>query len=146
MKTVFRVAVVGVFLSLTSSPCRALWEIAPVTPEEAEDWGVEVRSQAAGPDRVRVELEFGTEDRLKEYDGNLKEYSRVELRFGEGDVPPVSAPLREERTKEGNVVVHLVVDRSELDKVTLWIMIPGLGGGTVYEVGVSDFVEGEGEG
>jgi hypothetical protein len=96
--------------------------------------GMEVRSERAGPNHVRVELEFKAE-------GELKDYSRVELQMGGGDNPSVTAPLREDRSKPGRVVVSFTADRAQLDKLSLWVMVPGNEGGTAYVLRVKDFVE-----
>jgi hypothetical protein len=82
---------------------------------------------------VRVELEFKTE-------GALKDFSRVDLRIGAGDNPPVTAPLREERSRPGYVMVSFTADRAQLDTLSLWVMVPGPLGGTIYDLRVKDFV------
>lgn len=134
MKTIFHIAVLTFLLAVAPSPCFALWEIAPVSRERAKEMAMEVRSDSVGPNHVRVELEFKT-------DGELKNFSRVDLRIGEGDNPPVTAPLREDRSKPGRVVVNFTADRAQLDKLKLWVMVPGSLGGTIYDLRVKDFVE-----
>jgi hypothetical protein len=111
-----------------------LWEIAPVTKERAKEMGMEVRSIAAGPNDVRVELEF-------KIDGVLKDFSRVDLRMSDGDKTLVSAALKEDRSKPGRVVVSFAADRTRLDKLNLWVTVPGGRGGIVHDVRVKDFVE-----
>jgi hypothetical protein len=133
MKTTFNISAVAVFLVVAPSPCFALWEIAPVSKELAKKMGMEVRSERAGPNHVRVELEFKAE-------GELKDYSRVELQMGGGDNPSVTAPLREDRSKPGRVVVSFTADRAQLDKLSLWVMVPGNEGGTAYVLRVKEFV------
>ena len=141
MKTAFSIAILPVLL-VAPSPCFALWEIAPVSTELAKKMGMEVRSDRAGPNHVRVELEFKTEGALKGFaEGALKDHSRVELQFGAGDNPPVTAPLREDRSKPGRIVVGFSADRAQLDKLSLWVMVPGNEGGTAYVLRVKDFVE-----
>lgn len=130
MRTFFRIATVAVFFAGLPSPCFAEWEIALVTRERAKELGVQVRSTPAGPNHVRVELEFKVE-------GELQGFSRVDLRIG----TRVTAPLREDRSKPGRATVSFSADRAQLDQITLWVMIPGTLGGTVYEVRVKDFVE-----
>jgi hypothetical protein len=95
---------------------------------------MEVRSMAAGPNHVTVELDFSTA-------GALKDFSRVDLRIGEGDNPPVTAPLREDRSKPGRVVVGFTADTAQLPKLTLWVYVPDLDGGSIYDLRVKDFVE-----
>ena len=119
------------------SPCFALWLIAPVSKELAKKMDMEVRSTAAGPNHVTVELDFSTA-------GALKDFSRVDLRIGEGDNPPVTAPLREDRSKPGRAVVSFTADRAQLPKLTLWVYVPDLDGGSIYDLRVKDFVAVEG--
>jgi hypothetical protein len=134
MKTILNTVVVAVILVVAPSPCFALWGIAPVSKEGAKELGMEVRSEPAGPNHVRVELEFKPE-------GKLTDFSSVDLRIGEGDNPPVTAPLREDRSKPGRVVVSFTADRAQLEKLTLWVMVPASLGGTIYDLRVKDFVE-----
>ena len=134
MKPILIVFSVVAFFVAAPSRCFALWEIAQVTTERAKELGMEVRSKATGPNHVIVELEFKIE-------GELKDFSRVDLRFGQGDNPPLTTSLREDRSKPGRVVVSFTADRDQLDKVTLWVMVPGSLGGTIYEVRPKDFVK-----
>jgi len=128
-------SVLAVLLAVAPSPCFALWEIGQVTKERAKELGMEIRSKAAGPNAVRVELEFAIK-------GKLKSFSRVDLRFNEGDKSLVTATLRENRSRPGRVVVSFAAERTHLDKITLWVMVPDMmPGGTIYELRVEDFVE-----
>ena len=143
MKTAFSITVLAVLL-VTPGECFAEWLLLHVTKDRARELGMEVRSvDAGGPNRVRVELEFKVEGKLKEYDGRMKDHSRVELRISEGDNPLVIAPLREDRSKPGRVVVSFTADRTQLDKLNLWVMVPGTLGGDGYDLRVKDFVEQE---
>ncbi len=134
MKTTLNISVLAVLLVVVPSPCFALWEIDPVTKERAKEMSMEIRSTASGPNHVSVELEVKVK-------GELKNFGRVDLRIGEGDNPPVTAPLREDRSKPGRVVVSFTADRTQLDKLTLWVMVPESRGGTVYELRVKNFVD-----
>src|SRR5262245_46639530 len=133
MKAVFNIAVLAALL-VAPGPCFALWEIAPVAKERAKDLGMEVRSTADGPNHVRVELEFRPV-------GELKDFSHVDLRVGRGVGPPVTSRLQEDRSRPGRVAVRFTAERGKLDRINLWVMIPGLDGGAVYELRVKDFVE-----
>ena len=133
MKTASRIAVLAVLL-VAPSPCFALWGIAPVSKERAKELGMEVRSTAAGPKQVRVELEFKAA-------GPLKNFGRVDLRFGDGDNSLLTAPLQEDRSKPGCIVVSFHADRAQLDKINLRVMVPESDGGTAYQLRVKDFVE-----
>ena len=142
MKTIFNIFVLAVLL-LAPSPCFALWFTAPVSKERAKELGMEVRTTATGPNHVIVQLEFKTEGSFEGFspEGKFKHGSRVELRIGKGDNPPVTAPLREDRSKPGRVVVSFTTDRTQLDKLKLWVMAPESDGGTIYDLRVKDFVE-----
>ena len=133
MKTILNISAVAVFLVVAPGPCFALWVIAPVSKERAKEMGMEVRSKATGPNHVIVELEFKTE-------GTFKDFSRVDLRVGEGDNQHVTAALREDRSKPGRVVVSFTAERGQLDKIKLWVMVPESAGGTIYDLRVKDFV------
>jgi hypothetical protein len=133
MKTILSVSALALFL-VAPSPCFALWLIAPVSKERAKEMDMEVRSMAAGPNHVTVELDFSTE-------GALKDFSRVDLQIGEGDNPPLTAPLREDRSKPGRVVVSFTADRAQLDKLKLRVFVPESLGGTIYDLRVKEFVE-----
>jgi len=144
MKTLFGIAVLAVLL-VAPSPCFALWVTVRVSKERAKELGMEVRTTEAGPNQVRVELEFKTEGKFEKFspEGKFRDYSGVELRIGEGKDPLVTAPLREDRSKPkpGRVVVSFTADRTQLDKLKLWVFVPESDGGTIYDLRVKDFVE-----
>jgi hypothetical protein len=132
MKTIFNISALACLLMVVPSPCFALWEIATVSKERAKELSMEVRSTAAGPNDVAVELEFKPE-------GKLKNFSRVDLRVGKAETLVVAA-LKEDRSKPGRVVVSFRANRTRLDHLTLWVFVRGIRGGTIYEVRVQDFV------
>ena len=144
MKTLFGIAVLAVLL-VAPSPCFALWVTVPVSKEGTKELGMEVRTTADGPNQVRVELELKTEGKLKRFspEGKFSDYCGVELRIGEGKNPLVTAPLREDRSKPGRVVVSFTADRGQLDKLTLWVVVPEVDGRSIYNLRVKDFVEQE---
>lgn len=125
------------------SPCFALWVTVHVSREKAKESGLQVRSQAAGSNRVSVELELKTEGEFQEFgpNGKYKHHSRVELWIGQNDNPQVTAALREDRSKAGRVVVSFTVDRTQLDQSRLRVMVPNGDGGTEYQLRVKDFVD-----
>ena len=133
MKTAFSLAVLAVLL-VAPGRCFALTWGGLVSKERAKEMGIEVRSTAAGANQVRVELEFKA-------DGPLKDFSRVDLRFGDGDNPQLTAPLQEDRSKPGRIVVSFNADRAHLDKINLWVYVPGPLGRGIYRLPVKDFVE-----
>lgn len=121
------------FIVVAPSPCFALWDVLQVTPELAKELGMEVRSKMADASHLRVELEFGTA-------GVWKDLSQVDLQIGEGDNLTLTAPLREDRSQPGRVVVSFTVAGAELPKLTLQVYVRGGAGGTLYELSVKDFV------
>src|SRR3954454_24327982 len=99
MKLTLNIAVLALLFAIAPSVCFALREVTPLTTAEAKKLGIEIRAKAAGPDAVWLELEFKP-------DGNLKEFTHVELKMTEGEKFLVlSAELRETRSSSGNVVV-----------------------------------------
>lgn len=137
MKTIVSIVACAVLFGVAPSPCFARWAILLVSQKEAKEFGMQVRTTATDPHHVSVELEFTPE-------GYFKEYSRVELWIGEGDSPKVTAPLREDRSKAGRVVVGFTVDRAQLDQSNLRLIVPHSGGGAkgvTYMLRVKDFVE-----
>ena len=153
MRPIVTISAEAVFLVVAPSPCFALWGYASVSKERAKELGMEVRSVPAGPNQVRVELEFKTEGRFEGFSpaaGKFKDRSGVELRIGEGNNPrlfaslaSVTAPLKEDRSKPGRIVVSFHADRAHLDESNLWVMVPESDGGTAYVLRVKDFVEPE---
>lgn len=134
MKMFTKIFAATVVLAVAANPCFALWEIATVSKERAKELGLEVHSHAAGPVDVRVELEYKAL-------GELKNVREINLRISDGDKLIATAPLREDRSNPGRVVVTFTADRTRLDKLSLWVMVPAPDGGTVYEVRVKDFVD-----
>lgn len=98
MKTIPHIFAIALFPVVAPNSCFALSGKASVSKERAKELDMEVRSEAADPNHVRVEFECKTE-------GALKNLTHVDLLFGQGDNPPVTAHLREDRSKPGRVVV-----------------------------------------
>ena len=132
MKTIVDIAVLAALLVVAPSPCFALWDVETISKERAKELGLQVRTTADGPNHVVVRLEFGT-------DGELKGFSGVDLRIGKGD----TAPLQVDRSKPGRASVSFATDRPRLDQITLRVMVPGLDGGSIYDLRVKDFIERE---
>ena len=113
--------------------CFALISLENVTPERAKALGMEIRTNAAGPDAVRVELEF-------EIKGDLKDFSRVDLIMeGEGKLL-LHSTLQPDPSQPGHVVVGFAVDRSQLDKLTLRVLT-GEGLRVGHDLQVKEFVD-----
>ncbi len=134
MKSMCSISVVAFLLMVAPSPCFADWGVEPVSKERAKKMGMEIRWKPNGHNDVWVELEFKAE-------GELKDFSHVDLRISDGDKTLVTAPLREDRSRPGRVVVSFTADRTRLDKINLWVMVPFALGGDVYDLRVKDFVE-----
>lgn len=113
--------------------CFALVKLENVTPDRAKALGLEVRSNAAGPDAVRVELEF-------EIKGDLQKFSRVDLIMEAEGKLLLHSTLQLERSKPGHVVVGFAADRSHLDKLTLRV-ITGEGLRVGHDLQVKEFVD-----
>jgi hypothetical protein len=133
MRTILKLTAAVLLLGVAARPAFALWGLTRVTKADAKEMGIEIRTTPAGPNDVRVEMEFKIE-------GHMKAFSSVDLRVGDGE-KVLTASLKEDRTQPGRVVVSFSADRTQLDKAMLWIMVPGTLGGTIYEVRVKDFVE-----
>lgn len=122
MKTAFNILVVAILLTILPTPCFALWDLEIVSHKRAKELNMEVRSTAAGPHHLHVEFEFKPE-------GKLKDFDQVDLRLGNDDKFSVSAPLREDRSKPGLITVKFTADVTQLDKLTLRVMVPFTDGG-----------------
>ncbi len=105
MKPIFTITAVAIVFIVAPTPCFALWGGVTVNRERAKELGMEIRVPAANPDQVRIELVFKLE-------GTLKKFSVVDLWIGDGDKPLVTATLKEDRSKEGRVVVSFTIDRT----------------------------------
>lgn len=134
MKTTLGISVLTLLLVAAPSVCFAVIEIELVSKERAKELGMEIRSNAAGPDGARIELEFETK-------GELKSFYRVDLLIREGEKLLLFASLREEQSKPGRVVVGFAGDRATLDKSTLRVVVGAPGNLTGHDIRVKDFVE-----
>ena len=135
MKTIFHASALAVLLGVAASPSFAMMLIADVSAARAKELGMEIRSNAAGPNAVRVELEFETK-------GELKSFNRVDLEIREGGRFLLTSSLREDRSKPGCVTVSFAADRAQLDKLVLRVVVqPNFGDMTGYELRLKDFVE-----
>ena len=136
MKATFSIAAFAILL-VAPRPCLALTWGGHVSKEQAKELGMEVRSEPAGPNQVSVELEIKTNGALKRF----TEGSGVQLRLGDGDNPSLTARLQEDRSKPGRVVVSFTADRTQLDKLALWVYVPAPPGRGIYKLRVKDFIE-----
>jgi hypothetical protein len=114
---------------------QALMEIDIVTPERAKELGIVFRVLPAGPDAVRIEIEF-------EKKGDLKLYSRADLDItGPDGKMLVSAPLKEDSIKDGKVILSLAADRASLDKMTVRVVNGDFDGRVGHDMLLKNFVD-----
>jgi hypothetical protein len=133
--TTLTLSFLTLLLALIPTQTFAMMGVEEVTKERAKDLGMEIRSKPAGPDAIRVELEFKTA-------GALKDFTRVDLEIRDGKKLLLSSTLREEKAKPGHIVVSFAADRAQLDKVTLRVVVqPAPRDMTGYELRVKDFVD-----
>jgi hypothetical protein len=126
-------SVVPVLLFAIPNLCCAFESIDIVTKERAKELGLVIKWNPAGPDAVRVVLEF-------ENKGEWKGYSRVELSMYQGDRLLMSSTLREEEAKPGHVVVSFAADRKKLNQIQLKVVTED-GERVGYVISVKDFVD-----
>ena len=127
-------SVLTCLLVLAPSVCFAMMSIEIVSKDRAKELGLEVRANAAGPDAVRVELEFEAKA--------LPGYSRVDLEIRDGGKLLSSSTLREDTAKQGRVVVSFAADRTKLSQITLRI-VTGVGTRSMvgHDIPVKEFVD-----
>ncbi len=135
MKTSLNLSIVSLLLAFASTPCLALIEIADVNKDRARELDMEIRAQPAGPDAVRIELEFPTK-------GELKLFSRVNLEISDGKKLLLSSSLLPEKeSKPGRILVNFTADRTQLDKISLMVIVGDFDGRTGYLIKVRDFLD-----
>ena len=127
-------SVLAVLIVIAPSWSFALESIEIVSKERAKELGLEIRSNAAGPDAVRIELEFETR-------GELKNYHRVALELHDGGKLLATSTLKEEDSKPGRVVVSFAADRTKLDQFTLKVVTQSTSRHRIgYVIQIKDFV------
>jgi hypothetical protein len=129
------VAISSIILLALPALASALEEIEIVTKERATELGMIVRTEAAGPDAVHVELEFPIA-------GELKGFTDVHLEIKTGKKVLFSSSLREDRSQPGHIIVAFYADRARLPEFTLKV---GARGDALSRVGhvlpLKDFVD-----
>lgn len=134
MKTKIYVAF-ALILTLACGRCLAMMSISRLTKDEAKKMGIEIRAIAAGPRDARIEMEFDTSDRLKNF-------SRVEMELMQDGRFVVLAPLKEELTKPNHVFVGFAADRAAIEKLTLRIVVSDSARSRIgYEIPLKDFID-----
>ena len=134
ISTMLRFSAVSVLVLTIPSFCFALEEIEFVSRERAKELGLVIQWNSAGPDAVRVVLDFETK-------GELKNYTRVELSMHEGDKLLMSSTLKEEEAKPGHIVVSFAAERKKLPQIELKIVVGQLDGRVGHVIPVKDFVD-----
>ena len=135
MRMILQFSALAILFAVAPNGSYAVEEIEIVTKERAKALGLEIRSNAAGPDAVRIELEFAIQ-------GELKDYHRVALVLQNGGKLLATSTLKEEEAKAGRVVVSFAADRAKLEQFTLKVVTqisPRTRTGHVIRV--KDFVE-----
>lgn len=143
MKPIFNISLLAALLILLPSPCFAMWDVETATKARAKELDIQIRSHPAGPNHLRIELDFPTTGPFKNFTQgkSSSDPSRVDLRLGKGDDLMISASLREDRSKPGRILVSFTISRSQLDKVSLWIMVAHGLGGSAYDLQLNQFVD-----
>ena len=121
---------------LNTAVCFASISIELVSKDRAKELGLNIRANAAGPDAVRIELEF--EKKM------LPRYSRVDLEIRDGGKLLSSSALREESSIPGRVIVSFAADRAKLRQFTLRV-VTGVGTRNMigYDIQIHEFVDPE---
>lgn len=133
MKTIRHLATLAFLLLALPNWCFALMSIENVTPEWAQELGLEIRTIESGPGNVRMELEFEVQ--------KLPGYERVDLILGQGE-RLLHATLKEDVSKPGFIVVGFAADRSHLDQLTLRVVTrQGVRSMTGHDILTRDFVD-----
>lgn len=134
MRTTLKLLALAVLLLVPPGLCFAMDSVELISKERAKELGLEVRSKAAGPDAVWVELEFETK-------GELKRITHVGLEMWAGQKLLLSSILRDSRPGPGRVAVSFTADRSHLDKFTLRVLSDQGLGSVGYVLRVKDLVD-----
>lgn len=112
----------------------ALMSLDIVTVKRAEELGLQIRANAAGPDAVRIELEFPTNDKLKGFE-------RVDLIVEEGTLR-LHSTLKDESSAPGTAQVGFAADRQNLKSLTLRVVCRhGQRSLVGHDIKVKDFVD-----
>lgn len=121
-------------LFFLADPSHALRSIGIITPKDAKEMSIEVRTTPSGPEAFWLELEFKPE-------GKLKDYQHVELEIQEGDKTLIAyAALSEKRSNDGKVTVRFMIARAFVEKVTLSIITGFPSNYSGNEIRLRDFI------
>ena len=106
-----------------------------VSKERAQELGIEVRATANGPNEAWVEMEFRAA-------GELEKFSHVSLEIRDGDKLLLGySSLQTKKTSSGSLVVGFLVNREDLQHVTLSVVEGFPTNYTGHELPLRDFVD-----
>jgi hypothetical protein len=145
-----RIAIAGAVMLVLASfgPCFGMMSVAPLSRQQAEQMGIEIRSKALGVQGLFVEIEFKLEGKLRLFDPELA--SRVELRFTDGaESSPdggkavIHAPLQLEQPGPGRMQAGFTTSRDQVERLSVMIVLgAGLLPEGAYEIDLKEFVQG----
>lgn len=134
MKTASRLLILAFLFLAVSNQCLAMQENTDVSPEQAKELGVVIRSNPNGEDGVKVWLEFAPK-------GVLKNFTHVDLAIGPAGKRLVAAPLFTSRPTPDTVTAFFSADPAYLDTSVLTIVVQNsLRTRIGYKLKVKDFV------
>lgn len=113
----------------------ALISIRTITREDAAELKIEVRAKAGGPDQVWIEMEFNPAVQSGKFQHVSLEITDENDGFVFG-----WTPLKDQRTRDGKVLVRMMGSRKFLNNVTLRIVHGELGSHGL-DVRLKDFVD-----
>lgn len=126
------VGVAVVMLATATSPCLAAPREVEVSKEEAHKLGVVIRANRGEENRITIALEFAPQ-------GDVKNFTHVELAICAGKKCLVSAPLQTTHPTPNRVAVQFSIDAISLGASVLTIVLPdGQGSATRYRLQVAE--------
>jgi hypothetical protein len=135
MKTILTIPLLTLFLLAAATPCLAMMSIEQVTKQRAKELGIDIRPTAAGPDAVRVTIEFDAK-------ADLKDFTRADLEIHDGGKLLASSTIREEQPTPGRVVLTFAADRTKLQNFTVRLVAHHGGRSmTGFDLRIKDFVD-----
>src|SRR5437762_894652 len=136
MRTILTIFVLAMSLAAVPAPSLADWGFGRITNAQAKALGIAVSSEPNSGTLLLVQLQIKTEGDMQVF-SREDSGSRIELRIRRGETTLISAPLKEDRTKPGYVVVKFSAERAELDSITLRVWVRGGRsgrGGVIHEL------------
>src|SRR5437899_2981339 len=100
MKTRQSIAALSLLLTLAATPCFGEMMIERVAIDRAKQLDIQLQANPAGPDALRIVLDFPTT-------GELKSFTRVDLEITDAGKLLLSSTLKDDRSKPGRATVSL---------------------------------------